>query len=133
MKHILSAAATFLAVAALTLAIWYSLYPQPWDPKNPGYVLWKASLNPFENLDSAASALVFDGHRDELLIGRSEADIRRTFGELRPLGAAQPYLRECLATYGWTKQGKVYFIRNTLLAVIIRQGIVRAHVNAKSC
>ncbi|MEO5925688.1 MAG: hypothetical protein ABIR70_17840 [Bryobacteraceae bacterium] len=52
--------AGILVGVSLLLLAWIRMYPDPRDPWNIRYVLWKSGLNPSMNLDDALDAMVGD-------------------------------------------------------------------------
>jgi len=75
-----------LVVAAVA---WAALYPSEGDPKNWKYVLWKHGLYAM-NLDIGDGA-----GRDELVIGKSKAELQKQFGFLTAPAAASSYMQMC--------------------------------------
>lgn len=70
-----------VVVVVLFFGGWAMTYPSSSDPKNMKYVLWKAGLYKV-SLDQATTAMVGDRNRDELVVGKTKAQLRDKFGPL---------------------------------------------------
>jgi hypothetical protein len=97
-----------LAVVFVFVAAWVLTYPDG-DPKNIKYVLWKAGLY---RMNTAAGTMVGDRGRDELVVGKSKAQLRNKFGYLLTSADASEYLRGCYQNSDW-KGKQVLFIRQS--------------------
>jgi hypothetical protein len=64
-----------IVVAVLFFGGWAMTYPSSSDPKNMKYLLWKAGLCKV-SLDHATTAMVGDRNRDELVAGKTKAQLR---------------------------------------------------------
>lgn len=113
----------YLRVALIVLGLmsvffigWILTYPQTSDPKNFEYVLWKSGLFPM-NLDLATGTMIGDPRRSDLVLGKSESQLRKKFGYLTTLDQASPYLKACYENSGWKTQ-KVRFIRTSPWMVV---------------
>lgn len=123
-----------LGVAILIfVGVWTALYPSPADPKNIGYVLWKAGLYKM-NLDEATEAMVGDGdpQKNMIVIGKTEGELRKRFGYLLEPSQVYPYLRGCYQTSYW-KGRKVLFIRRSQWMVVFVDGKASHLVLMKGC
>jgi hypothetical protein len=122
-----------IALPLMAIAFWYATYPDPRDPKHPNYILWKVGLNPFENLDDATSAVLSDVHRREIVVGRTEEQLRETFGYLVAPDAAKTRLAECAAGVPWLHGRKARYVRASQMLVVFDGDIVTDVVNMKPC
>jgi hypothetical protein len=120
----------FLAAAA---GAWYALYPEPWDPKNIGFVLWKHGLNPYENLDNALGATQHGNLIDES-IGHTETELRARWGYLLTPNQAGPVLEACYNDTPWIRaKEKARFLRNSWYLATFTHGKVDGVVLMKPC
>ncbi len=83
-RQVLRILLTSMAVVMIALIFWDLTYPSSGDPKNPRYVLWKAGIYPMDP-GLAIETMLADAHRDALVLGKSKAELRKTFGYLTPL------------------------------------------------
>jgi hypothetical protein len=109
------------AILALTFSIavvigWILTYPSESDPKNIKYVLWKSGLYGM-NLDKATGTMIGDGSSDELVVGKTRAQLRERFGYLSTPADASQYLRNCYQNSSW-KGREVLFIRKSPWMVV---------------
>jgi hypothetical protein len=127
--HDRSRAAFFVASVALlsvaAFAIWRITYPDPWDPKNIYYVLWKHGLDKKVNLDYALGAMTGDASRDKLVLGFSEAQLTSRFGYVKQMKEVAPYYQRCFTDYsgyrgGATAGEKAIFLRNSWWMVVLK-------------
>ena len=72
---------------------WAFMYPFP-DQRNIKYVFWKAGLYRL-NLAQAEGEMISDPHRDNIVIGKTKAQLERRFGRLIPLADATEYAKFC--------------------------------------
>ena len=102
----------FIGVFALAVffGAWEWTYPHP-DPKNFRYVFWKAGLYK-GNVDEMTDLMIGDGHRDELVVGKTKEELGDTFGSMLTLDEASEYMRFCYQTGGFTNRN-VLFIRKS--------------------
>jgi hypothetical protein len=119
-----------LVVAVVFLGGWALTYPSP-DPKSIKYVLWKANLYRL-NLDEATGTMVGDRHRDELVVGKTKAQLRRKFGSLLSPADASPYLRGCYQNSAW-KDRAVLFIGQSSWMVVFDGDKATNLVLVKGC
>jgi hypothetical protein len=128
-----------IIVVAFGLAIlgfvgaWIISYPSPADPKNMGYVFWKAGFYKM-NLDEVTEAMVGDGdpEKNKIVIGRTESELRGKFGYLLEPSQASPYLSGCYQTSYWKDQ-RVLFIRKSQWMVVFHDGRASDLVLMKGC
>jgi len=109
------------AILALTFSIavvigWILTYPSESDPKNIKYVLWKSGLYGM-NLDKATGTMIGDGSSDELVVGKTRAQLRERFGYLSTPADVSQYLRNCYQNSSW-KGREVLFIRKSPWMVV---------------
>jgi hypothetical protein len=121
--------AVILLAVLLVVGTWVLLYPDG-DPKNIKYVLWKTALYKMD-LDTAASTMIADAHRDDIVVGRTKAQLRNRFGHLLTLAEATPYNRGCYQQY-W-KGKDVLFIRQTQWMVVFESDRASDLVLIKGC
>ena len=102
-----------LLVASVLLVVggWMLMYPEPSDPKNVKYILWKAGFHTM-NVDLATGTMIGDPSRDDLVIGKTKGQIRDRFGSLLSPAEATPYLRACYLSSDW-RHREVLFIRTS--------------------
>jgi len=105
-----------IAVLVLSLALWSLTYPSSGDPKNIKYVLWKAGLYKL-NPDVALGTMVGDPGRDELVLGRTKAQLRKEFGALISPGDASVYLRSCYENSPWKEKDVMFLGRSSWMVV----------------
>lgn len=112
---------------------WMITYPSTADPKNLGYVLWKAGIYRM-NLDKVTEAMVGDGdpEKNKIVIGKTESELRKEFGYLVVPSQASPYLKRCYQTSYWKDQS-VLFIRNSQWMVVFRDGKASDLILIKGC
>jgi hypothetical protein len=91
-------------------------YPSESDPKNIKYVLWKSGLYGM-NLDKATGTMIGDGSSDELVVGKTRAQLRERFGYLSTPADVSQYLRNCDQNSSW-KGREVLFIRKSPWMVV---------------
>jgi hypothetical protein len=118
------------AVVFVFVAAWVLTYPDG-DPKNIKYVLWKAGLYRM-NLDTATGTMIGDGGRDELVVGKTKAQLRNRFGFLLTPADASQYLRGCYQNSGW-KDSEVLFIRQSPWMVVFEGETATSLVLIKGC
>src|SRR5690348_9755071 len=87
--------AVFILAIIVFIGGWTLLYPSP-DRRNIKYVLWKAGLYRM-NLGQAEGIMILDPGRDDLVVGKTRAEIERRFGRLSPLSDASEYAKFCCA------------------------------------
>lgn len=105
-----------VVVVVLFFGGWAMTYPSSSDPKNMKYVLWKAGLYKV-SLDQATTAMVGDRNRDELVVGKTKAQLRDKFGPLLSSAEASPYLKGCYQNSAW-KDKDVLFIGQSSWMVV---------------
>lgn len=123
--------AVTLAAVVIFFGVWVSMYPSASDPKNVGYVLWKAGLYKI-NLDIATGTMIGDAGRDKLVIGKTEAELRAKFEYLVPPNDASPYLGSCYQSSRW-KDRKALFIRRSPWMVVFDREKATQLVLIKGC
>ena len=116
MRHRMLIPAIIVVVVLIFFGGWALTYPSSRDPKNIKYVLWKAGLYKV-SLDQATTAMIGDRHRDELVVGKTKAQLRDKFGSLLSPADASPYLRGCYQNSSW-KDRDVLFIGRTSWMVV---------------
>jgi hypothetical protein len=115
-RSVMIAVMIIVTVLVIFFGGWQLTYPESGDPKNMRYVFWKAGLYNM-SLRQATSAMVGDAHRDELVLGKTRAQLQGRFGPLIPLVDASPYLRGCYENSA--RKGKdVLFIDNSSWMVV---------------
>lgn len=111
-----------IAIVSIVLVLifgagWYLMYPSSGDPKNMKYVFWKVGIYKMD-LDLATGTMIGDAHRNKLVLGKTEAQLRSRFGYLLTPTDASPYLRSCYENSSW-KDRRVVFIRNSPWMVVL--------------
>jgi hypothetical protein len=108
----------FVATISL-VALWWALFPDKYDRKNPHYVAWKYHLLPMEG-SRAASIVAIDADRDRLVLGKTKEELQQRFGFVLTVDQVRPYLRVYCAA---TRPGKdVLFLNSNDLMVVMNQG-----------
>lgn len=123
--------AIFVIVVLVCLGVWVSTYPSTSDPKNIKYVLWKSDLYPLD-VDVATGTMIGDGGRNTLVIGKTEAQLRRKFGYLLTASEASLYLRTCYQNSSWNGK-RVLFIRKSPWMVVFDGTTATDLVLIKGC
>lgn len=117
-----------VALILILLGGWALTYP-PSDPKNMRYILWKAGLCTMD-LDLATGTMIGDASRNQLVIGKTEAELRGKFGYLLEPAAASPYLKMCSEPW---KDRKLFFIRTSPWMVVFTGDKATDLVLIKGC
>ena len=110
-----------VAVLLLVVVGWEALYPDKYDPKNIHYVLWKWHLAPID-LDRAVSTMHHDRASEQMILGKSEAEVTKRFGYLLPPEKAPSCFRaesEGVASPG----DKALFLRKSDYLIIFRNDV----------
>ncbi|HST10820.1 MAG TPA: hypothetical protein VLL05_10620 [Terriglobales bacterium] len=105
-----------VVVVVIFFGGWALTYPSSSDPKNIKYVLWKTGLYKV-SLDQAATAMVGDRHRDELVVGKTKAQLREKFGPLLSPADASPYLRGCYQNSSWRDKDVLFIGQSSWMVV----------------
>ncbi len=113
-----------LILSMAIVAAWMGTYPDPSDPKNIYYVLWKHRLNNDMDLDSALGAMSHDVSPVRQVQGLSREQLKNRFGYIRTLDEETPYLRDCYSTPGGVgeahvKRENVVFLRDSPWMVVL--------------
>jgi hypothetical protein len=128
--RVATAVAVFLVAIPL---VWYGLYPEPYDPKNIGFVLWKHGLNPYENLGDALAAIRHGDLIDES-VGHTEADLRVRWGYLTTPHQRGGTLEDCYNNTPSIKaKEKALFLRDSWYLATFTLGKVDDVVHMKPC
>jgi hypothetical protein len=97
--HVMAVVGVVVAVAAMAW-VWEAMHPSPRDPKSIGYVLWKAGLYRAD-LAIVTGTMIGDPKRDELVVGKTKAQLRARFGELLTTEDASSYFRWSHEASSW--------------------------------
>jgi hypothetical protein len=119
-----------VAAVAVFAGGWSLSYDEH-DSKNIRYVLWKLGAHSLD-LDSAVSTMAIDPARDEMILGKSEGELRSEFGYLTPMSSASPRLKYCYWISPWYGK-RAFLIRKGILMVIIENGRATDVVVMKAC
>ncbi|MGH9735054.1 MAG: hypothetical protein ACRD8A_10760 [Candidatus Acidiferrales bacterium] len=118
-----------VALSLVFVVVWSQSYPDPSDPKNIYYVLWKHRLNKDMNIDSALAAMSHDVWPVRQVEGLTEEQLKARFGFVRTLDEATPYLRDCYSTPGSAAREEtsgnkedVMFLRDSPWMVVMKNG-----------
>lgn len=118
-----------MAAASVAVFLWLRIYPEPYDPKNLGYVLWKHGMNRHMDLDAATAGMTHDTWAVNIVKGMTKDELNARFGYIRTLPEARPYLQLCpsvngtVGELGVKPQGKeVVFLRDDAWMVILDNG-----------
>ena len=103
----------------------------PGDPKNFTYLLWKAGFANID-LDLAADTMIGDAHRDELVLGKTKAQLEKKFGYTLTREQITPYLRGCSQAPPW-RDRNVLFIRRSPWMVVFDNYKATELVLIKGC
>lgn len=112
----------------MALLLWVTMYPEPSDPKNIHYVMWKHGLNHNMDLDAATAGMTHDTFSVSIVKGMTREQLKDRFGYIRSIGEAGPYLRLCYTQnssgqLGVKAHGKeVVFLRDDPWMVILDNG-----------
>jgi hypothetical protein len=60
---------------------WILMFPSRGDPKNIQYILWKAGIYRMP-IEVAADTMIGDVHPEELVVGKTKAQLQNRFGPL---------------------------------------------------
>lgn len=93
-KHLVRVAILVAVSFAAFVGAWVATYPDKGDPKNIKYILWKAGIYKLD-LDLATEVMVGDPGREKLVIGKTEAQLKKRFGYLLTPDEASYYLQGC--------------------------------------
>ncbi len=66
------------ALLLLVIAGWEMIFPAPYDPRNPRYLLWKAGLWRI-SYEQATDTLMLDVKRERLIIGKTRAQLDESY------------------------------------------------------
>ena len=123
--------AIVLAGVACGLLAWVVTYPSVGDPRNIGYVFWKAGLYEMD-LDAATGTMIGDGDSDKLVLGKTKTELQKRFGYLTAPGEASPYYQSCYQTSAWKGQD-VLFIRKSPWMVAFAKDRATKLILIKGC
>jgi hypothetical protein len=99
---------------------WNFIYPSFIDLKNIKYILWKNGLCRMD-IDTATAAMIGDTARDELIIGKTKAQIQNKFGILMPPAEAAPYYKNYYENSPW-KSMEALYIDHSPWMIIFEKG-----------
>jgi hypothetical protein len=126
-RHLL----TILSILALYLVVWELLYHGPAEPKDLRYMGWKLGIYPMDPGD-ALETMVGDTYPDKLVVGKTEAELRKKFGFVTPLERASEYVKYCYNNSDRRGQ-EVFMLRNSNWMVVIKNGRAQELVLVKGC
>jgi hypothetical protein len=115
-KSLVTTAVIVLSLLFVVALTWTVTYPSEGDPKNIKYVLWKNGLYAL-NLDTATDTMIGDASREQLVVGKTKAQLQEKFGYLANPAEASPYLKACYQDSSW-KNRDALFIRKSSGMVI---------------
>lgn len=115
-RRVLIGVMIFVGAVAIFFGGWVLTYPGPEDPKNVGYVFWKAGLYNM-SLRQATSTMVHDGGVDRLVVGKTRTQIEERFGPLVPLADASPYARGCYENSARTGKDVLFIAHSSWMIV----------------
>ena len=96
--RLITATAFVLLGMALTLGflrLWGAMYPDPGDPKNLAYVLWKHGLNSDMDLDTALATMTHDTWAVNRVTGLTPHELQKRFGFTKTYDQVDSYLQLC--------------------------------------
>ena len=123
-----------VALSLAVLTVWMGTYPEPWDPKNIYFVLWKHGLNNNMNMDSALVAMSHDVWPVRRVEGLTKDQLKARFGYIRRLEEVTPYYQACYFTPGVftlgdarraeiaAKTEDAFFLRDSPWMVVMKNG-----------
>lgn len=115
----------------ISIGVWELLYHNA-DPKDLRYKGWKLGIYPMDP-DSALETMVGDVHRDDLVIGKTEAELIKKFGYVIPVSQADDgYYGSCYRTSGRPSQPALV-LRNSIWMVLMKDGRAVDLVLLKGC
>ncbi len=120
-----------VGVLVLSIGIWESIYHDA-DKKDLRYIGWKHGIYPLDP-DNALETMVGDGHRDDLVLGKTEIELIKKFGYVTPLSQADDsYYGFCFRTSGRPSQPALR-LRNSNWMVLMKNGRAEDLVLLKGC
>jgi hypothetical protein len=119
-----------VGVLILSVGVWELLYHSA-DPKDLRYKGWKLGIYPMDP-DSALETMVGDVHRDDLVIGKTEAELIKKFGYVTPMSQADEYNDYCYRTSGRPLQPAL-ILRKSGWIVLMKDGRAEELVLFKGC
>ena len=127
----IAAIALVVVIPALVLGVWgLLLYPDPNDPKNMRYVLWRDLGVPMD-LDRATYVFGSDGPHQYRLLGMTKDELRERFGYLTPVEKASSELQYCYRTY---RKGKdILYVRRSDIELMFEHDRVVEVTISKGC
>jgi hypothetical protein len=108
--------------------VWIATYPDPGDPKNLAYVLWKHGLNSDMDPDAALGTMTHDTWAVNRVIGLSPQQLDARFGYTKTYDQVSPYLQLCDTPTTAGELGKhprghdVLYLRGDWWMVIMKNG-----------
>ncbi len=125
-----------LSLAILSILIlfplaWELLYHGPDEPKDLRYKGWKLGVYPM-NPDKALETMVGDTYPDKLVVGKTEAELKKKFGYVTPLERTSEYVKYCYNNSDRRGQD-VLMLRNSNWMVVMKNGRAQELVLVKGC
>jgi len=115
----------------LALSVWELLFHGPCDTKDLRYQAWKHGLYPM-GMDSAMETMLLDAHRDDLAVGKTEAELRARFGYVSSLANANEYVKYCYDNSPYRGR-QALILRNSNGMVLMKDGRAEQLLFVKGC
>jgi hypothetical protein len=120
-----------VGVLILSVGVWELLYHNA-DKKDLRYIGWKYGIYPLDP-DSALETMVGDVHREDLVLGKTEVELIKTFGYVTPISQADDgYYGFCYRTSGRPSQPAL-MLGNSNWMVLMKDGRAEGLVLLKGC
>lgn len=115
----------FLTIGFLRL--WIAMYPDPGDPKNLSYILWKHGLNNDMDLNAVLGTMTHDANSEKLVIGLTPSELQARFGFTKTYEQVSPDLQLCDTPNGTGDRNhptypNVLYLRGDNYMVVMKDG-----------
>jgi hypothetical protein len=120
-----------ICVIFCAMAGWEVMFHGSNDTKDLRYQGWKLGIFPFD-LDQATSTMILDAHRDELVLGKTRADLATRFGYVTSLAEASDYIKYCYNNSDYLGK-QVLFLRRSNWQVVMNDDHAVDLVLVKGC
>jgi len=124
-----------IAIAGLSLAIlgiiaWEAHFHGTTDPRDLQYIGWKIGIFPFDP-DRALGTMILDTHRDKIVLGKTEDELKAQFVYVRAVSADDAHYKDCFKYFGHSAGGRLLTLRDTDWVVLMKNDHVAALTLAK--
>jgi len=119
-RWILLLSALVIAILAITF---FLRRPDPIESTSLRYWAWRHGLVKMDS-DRALEEMVYDPHRDDIVIGSTEPELIRKFGYVLPVEQASSYVQYCYNNYDNDahRVDKVFMLRRSNWMVLMKGG-----------